>query len=93
MKDSARYAPPCSTSEKHTPHPKRQFAHEAWAMEMLRTHKQIRCPGCNLWKIWVPLPDAPELPPVEYRVDHKDCGCCDGDTLGCTCRYHRRTAT
>jgi len=88
MKVACSYQPPCPTPEKHTPHPKRQFAHAAWAEEMLRTHKQTRCPGCNLWAIWVRLPEAPDLPPVEYRIDHKECGCCNGETPGCRCRVH-----
>lgn len=25
-----------------------------WALEMLKTHRQKRCPACGLWAIWVP---------------------------------------
>jgi hypothetical protein len=25
-----------------------------WAMRMGRTHRQTRCPGCDLYVIWVP---------------------------------------
>lgn len=82
-----RYEPPCSNVDQHTPHPERQFAHEAWAEQMLRTHKQKRCPSCGLWAIWVRRPDAPDLPPVEYRLDHASCGCCEGDP-DCGCRHH-----
>lgn len=85
----AKPAPPCPNADQHTPHPRRQFAHEAWAQQMLRTHEQQRCPGCRLWAIWVPRPDAPDLPPIEYRIDHDACGCCDGDT-DCDCEWHRR---
>ncbi|MFF3928209.1 hypothetical protein [Streptomyces hirsutus] len=82
--------PPCPSAVQHTPHPVRQFAHEAWAQQMLRTHKQTRCPGCGLWKIWVERPDAPDLPPIEYRIDHAHCGCCDGDpACACACECHR----
>lgn len=45
---------------------------------MLRIYKQTRSLGCRLWKIWVPLPDAPELPLIDYWIDHVACGCCDG---------------
>lgn len=79
---------PCPNSDQHTPHPRRQFAHAAWAEQMLRTHHQVRCPGCRLWAIWVPNPDAPNLPPVEYRIDHVACGCCAGEA-GCDCEYHQ----
>ncbi|MFD4596779.1 hypothetical protein ACFWPQ_01975 [Streptomyces sp. NPDC058464] len=83
----------CPNAAQHTPHPRRQFAHAAWAEEMIRTHRQQRCTGCGLFEIWMPRPDAPDLPPVAYRVDHKQCGCCDGDQPGCTCRYHRHLET
>jgi hypothetical protein len=85
---TVRYAPPCPKAEEHTPHPERQFAHERWAEQMLRTHTQTRCPGCGLWTIWVRRPNAPDLPPIEYRLDHDDCGCCDGDPQ-CDCEYHQ----
>jgi hypothetical protein len=87
MTRQARYAPPCTNEAQHTPHPVRQFAHEAWAEQMLRSHKQMRCPDCRLWAIWVPLPDAPFLPPIEYRIDHADCGCCNG-VPQCACNFH-----
>lgn len=80
--------PPCPQAAAHTPHPARQFAHAAWAEQMLRTHHQVRCPGCKLWAIWEPNPDAPDLPPIRYRIDHVACGCCDGDG-GCDCEYHQ----
>ena len=25
-----------------------------WARQKSRTHKQVRCPGCGLWHVWVP---------------------------------------
>lgn len=25
-----------------------------WAKTMSKTHKQIKCPTCGLWAIWVP---------------------------------------
>ncbi|GHD39727.1 hypothetical protein GCM10010317_008620 [Streptomyces mirabilis] len=80
--------PACPNEAAHTPHPKCQFAHEAWAEQMLRTYKQTRCLGCRLRKIWVPLPDAPELPLIDYWIDHVACGCCDGEA-GCDCEWHR----
>lgn len=85
---TVKYNPPCQSPHLHTPHPERQFANEAWAMQMLRTHNQKRCPGCGLWAIWEPRHDAPDLPPIEYRLDHDSCGCCDGDP-DCVCTYHR----
>lgn len=34
--------------------------HAEWAEDMLRTHEQRQCPGCERWTIWLPLPDEPE---------------------------------
>ncbi len=39
---------------EHTPHPQGYLQHAAWADEMLKTHRQQRCPICGLWAIWVP---------------------------------------
>lgn len=46
----------CPQSALHTPHPTSYLAHAAWADEMLKTHRQKRCPGCGLWAIWEPKP-------------------------------------
>ena len=43
---------PCSDS--HTPSPPGYLDWHAWAERMAKTHKQQRCPECNLWAIWVP---------------------------------------
>lgn len=53
----------CSNADAHTPYPggKHEYiGHEAWAMEMLKTHVQTQCPDCKLWAIWTPKkPKAP----------------------------------
>jgi hypothetical protein len=82
---------PCPNADQHTDQPRAYVAASLWAEEMLRTHHQLRCPGCDLWAIWVPTPGAPDLPPVAYRMEHKSCMCCDGDP-GCDCRWHDRSA-
>lgn len=38
----------------HTPCPRGYIAWHEWAEMKSRTHRQVRCPGCALWKIWVP---------------------------------------
>jgi hypothetical protein len=58
-----------------------------WREEMLRTHQQIRCPGCGLFVIWKLRRDAPKLPSIEYRLVHRYCDCCDGDPR-CDCDFH-----
>ena len=39
---------------QHTPCPSGYLQWHAWAARMLRTHKQVRCPHCGLWAIWLP---------------------------------------
>lgn len=82
----------CPQAWQHTPAPTFYVAWHLWAEQMGRTHDQSRCPGCGLFRIWTRRADAPELPPIDYRLDHKDCLCCDGEQLGCDCRYCKRTA-
>lgn len=38
----------------HTPLPDGYSARQARFIELMKTHKQVVCPGCGLWKIWVP---------------------------------------
>lgn len=38
----------------HTEGPSGYGAAEEWAEEMSKTHKQLICGECLLWKIWVP---------------------------------------
>lgn len=42
---------PCAD---HTPAPSGYTEFMEWAEKMGETHKQERCRGCGLWKIWVP---------------------------------------
>lgn len=79
---------PCLRVTEHTPVPHGYVARQLWFEQMARTHRQTRCPGCGLFTIWEPLPDAPVLPPIAHRLDHAGCGCCNGDQEGCDCLYH-----
>ncbi len=38
----------------HTPCPAGYMEWHYWAKEMTDTHKQLACPDCGLYKIWVP---------------------------------------
>lgn len=78
----------CPREAEHTPMPYGYVARQLWSEQKARTHKQTRCPRCQLLVVWVPLPDAPDLPPIEYRLDHVGCGCCDGDDEACECLHH-----
>lgn len=41
----------------HTPAPSGYLQWHAWAAEMSKTHRQQRCPGCRLYKVWIPRVD------------------------------------
>lgn len=55
-KDSAASAYPLVEQPecKHTPSPEGYIQFHAWAEKKSKTHRQIRCPVCGLWAIWVP---------------------------------------
>lgn len=78
----------CPRETEHTAMPRGYLGRQLWSEQKARTHRQIRCPGCQLFVVWTPLRDAPVLPPIEHRLDHASCGCCDGDDTGCTCLHH-----
>lgn len=39
---------------QHTPRPTLYLEWQAWAHEMSKTHRQVKCPHCGLWAIWRP---------------------------------------
>ncbi len=44
----------CPEREKHTPCPEGYIAWHIWAARMGKTHRQIKCPMCGLYSIWIP---------------------------------------
>lgn len=44
--------PDCPNREAHTPLP--YMYDELWLDQMTSTHRQVKCPGCHRWCIWVP---------------------------------------
>lgn len=44
---------PCPNEAQHTPAPSDYLGWHAWARKMGKTHRQVRCPSCGLWAIWV----------------------------------------
>ncbi len=44
----------CPNIKEHTPCPEGYIHWHSWANEASKTHRQIRCSGCNRYSIWVP---------------------------------------
>jgi len=44
---------PCPNEKKHTKCPD-GLSWNAWAAKKSKTHRQIKCGGCGLFKIWIP---------------------------------------
>lgn len=42
----------CPNRENHTEGPEDYLAWYDWVEEMAKTHKQKKCPKCNLFMIW-----------------------------------------
>lgn len=39
--------------KNHTPHPEGFTSWHMWAEQKSKTHKQVKCHGCGLLKVWV----------------------------------------
>ena len=39
---------------RHTPCPEGYIAWHSWAERKSKTHRQLRCPSCGLFAVWVP---------------------------------------
>ncbi len=50
----------CPNNAEHTPSPRGYLPWHEWAEAMSKTHRQVRCPGCGLWKVWVARGNTPE---------------------------------
>lgn len=44
----------CPNLSAHTPSPDGYVAWHVWAATKARTHRQVRCDGCDRYAIWVP---------------------------------------
>lgn len=44
----------CPDFMNHTPSPKGYLGWHDWAKKLGRTHRQVKCPGCGLYAIWMP---------------------------------------
>jgi hypothetical protein len=54
MSESLWAADACPDRKKHTRCPRGYVAWHEWAEKKMRTHRQVRCPTCNLLAIWKP---------------------------------------
>ena len=54
----------CQRPDEHTPCPDGLIAWQSWAQTMTANgHKQRRCSGCGLYRVWVGTrPEAPIAP-------------------------------
>lgn len=53
--------PPCPNEAEHTPTADDMGPME-WASKMARTHDQVKCAGCGLYKIWTRRPPGSLAP-------------------------------
>lgn len=54
IRERRRQEASCPSFHDHTPCPEGYLDWHAWAKRMMRTHRQIRCTGCQRFEIWVP---------------------------------------
>lgn len=52
---------------KHTPTPDGYNEWHEWARKASKTHAQVRCPCCGLWKVWLPKAMARAINKREER--------------------------
>lgn len=43
----------CPNYEQHEPMPTAYVEFDGWGAKMNKTHKNVKCSGCGLYKIWV----------------------------------------
>jgi len=48
----------CPDEANHTLCPSGYTAWFDWMEEMRKTHKQVRCPTCQCFSIWIPKPES-----------------------------------
>lgn len=53
--------PPCPNQAEHTT-PDPSLGLMEWASKMARTHDQVKCAGCGLYRIWVRRPPGALAP-------------------------------
>lgn len=46
--------PECPNAAEHTPMPPGYVERFEWANELKKTHRQVQCPECHLYNIWIP---------------------------------------
>lgn len=50
----------CPNFVNHTYGPEGYLAWHEWAEAKAKTHRNTKCPGCGLYKIWTPKPPKTE---------------------------------
>jgi hypothetical protein len=54
----------CERADLHTPSPSGYLQWHSWARGMSEDYVQRRCPGCTVFKVWVPKDDGAVDPPA-----------------------------
>ena len=55
---------PCLQAIYHEPEPQGYMQWHEWARKKSKTHRQVQCDGCGLFKIWVPKKPATKRKPT-----------------------------
>lgn len=55
--------PPCPNMMDHTDGPDGYLQWHDWARRMSKNHRQSKCAGCGLYKIWTPRQKATGVEP------------------------------
>jgi len=55
----------------HTPQPSSYLAWHEWAGKASKTHRQVKCPRCGKWAIWLPKAEARKVNAADRAADRR----------------------
>ncbi len=77
--DNERYPIPPKRVERsvskcvHTPQPEGYNEWREFARLASRTHRQVRCPRCGLWQVWLPKAEAKAINRADDKAAREFC--------------------